>query len=576
MRKSAVVILLGLAAALSVAVARPSGETAPSDVPHFVDVTAASGLKFVNICGEADHKDYIFEAKGGGVGVLDFDNDGWMDIVFAQGSTMARHKTGDDPTPVLYRNRGDGTFEDVTQKAGLTHRGWGMGVAAADYDNDGWTDLYFTNLGGDVLYHNNGNGTFSEVTAKAGIHTTGWSTSAAFGDFDRDGSLDFYVAGYLDVGPDKLPPTDGGGTCTYMGRPVFCGPRGLPGAPDHFFHNNGNGTFSERSEQSGAIDRGHYYGLGVVAADVNNDGLLDIYVANDSTPNLLFINRGDGTFEERGTASGLAFSGDGNEQAGMGVDIADYDNDGWLDAYVTHFAHDYSTLYRNVGKGFFEDVTRAAHVQEREPSMVSWGTRFVDMNNDGWKDIVHTSGHVYPFLRTPIGDETYTEPAVTLYLNKRDGSFSYASPGAGPDALKPIVGRGMAFADFDNDGDMDFVIACLNAPAVLFRNDQTGHNHWLMFRTVGHRSNRDGIGARITVKSGSLSQVWEIKRTVGIYGCSDPRAHFGLGSATKADILRVQWPSGQVQEFREVAADRHYLLDEASGLALEPIRGRSE
>jgi hypothetical protein len=575
MRGFAVAILLGLAALLGVTVARPSGETAPVDVPRFVDVTAASGIKFVNICGDADHKDYIFEAKGGGVGVLDFDNDGWMDIVFAQGSTMARHRAGDDPTPVLYHNRGDGTFEDVTQKAGLTHRGWGMGVAAADYDNDGWTDLYFTNLGGDVLYHNNGDGTFTEVTAKAGIHTTGWSTSAAFGDFDRDGYLDFYVAGYLDVGPDKLPPTIGGGACTYLGRPVLCGPRGLPGAPDYFFHNNGDGTFTERSEQTGAVDRGRYYGLGVVAADVNNDGHLDIYVANDSTPNLLFINRGDGTFEERGTVSGLAFSGDGNEQAGMGVDIADYDNDGWLDAYVTHFAHDYSTLYRNVGKGFFEDVTRAAHVQDREPSMVSWGTRFVDVNNDGWKDIVHTSGHVYPFLRTPIGDETYAEPAVTLYLNNGDRTFTYASPSAGPDAMKPIVGRGMAFADFDNDGDMDFVIACLNAPAVLFRNDQTSHNHWLMFRTVGHKSNRDGIGAHITVKTGVLSQVWEIKRTVGIYGCSDPRAHFGLGSAAKADLVRVQWPSGVTQEFREVEADQHYLLDESSGLAPESIRGHS-
>jgi enediyne biosynthesis protein E4 len=562
------VLFLAGAAAVFAGAGRREG------VPRFTNVTSVSGIRFVNICGEADRKDYIFEAKGGGVGALDFDGDGWMDIVFAQGSTMARFRSGDNPTPVLYRNRGDGTFEDVTVAAGLSHRGWGMGVSAADYDNDGWTDLYLTYLGPDVLYRNNGDGTFTDVTAKAGIVAPGWSASAAFGDFDRDGHLDLYVACYLDVGPDKLPPDVAGGACNYLGKPVLCGPRGLAGARDYFFHNNGDGTFSERSDESGAADKDRYFGLGVVAADVDNDRDLDIYVANDSTPKLLFVNRGDGRFDERGIVSGLAFDGDGNEQAGMGVDLADYDNDGWLDAYSTHFAHDYNTLYHNTGKGLFEDVTRVANARTQEQSLVSWGTRFVDVDLDGWKDIVYTSGHVYPFLRAPIGSETYEQRALTLYLNNGDGSFAYASESAGPDALKGIVGRGAAFADFDNDGDVDVVIACLNAPPVLFRSDRNDHNHWIMFRTVGRASNRDGIGARLTVQTGGLSQVWEIKRTVGIYACSDPRAHFGLGAATKADLVRIDWPSGKSQEIRDVPADAHYLLEEERGLSRERIRGR--
>jgi hypothetical protein len=553
-----------------------SAQAPASGVPRLVDVTAAAGLTAVNICGKADHKDYIFEAKGGGLGALDYDNDGWLDILLAQGSTMARHRSGDDPTPVLYRNRRDGTFEDVTRKAGLTHRGWGLGVAAGDYDNDGRVDLYLTYLGPDVLYRNNGDGTFSDVTAKAGIVAPGWSTSAAFGDFDRDGFLDIYVVGYLDVSPDSLPPDVRGGACSYIGRPVFCGPRGLPGASDHFFHNNGDGTFSERSEASGAFDEGRYFGLGVVAGDIDNDGDLDIHVANDSTPGLVFLNRGDGRFDERGISSGLAFSGDGNEQAGMGVDLADYDNDGWLDAYATHFAHDYSTLYRNLGKGLFEDVTRKAKVLEQEWLNVSWGVRFLDVDLDGWKDIVHTNGHVYPLLRAPIGDETYTQPAITLYRNERNGRFRYASPEAGEDALAPILGRGVAFADYDNDGDVDYAIACLNAPPRLLRSDRRDRHHWLMVRTVGRQSNRDGIGARLTVQAGGLRQIWEIKRTVGIYACSDPRAHFGLGPASRVERLRVQWPSGQIQEFEDLAADTHYLVDEAAGLSLEPIRSRRD
>ena len=539
---------------------------------HFTDVTAESRLDFVHLNGEKYPKNYIFEAKGGGVAALDLDNDGWMDVVFAQGSTLERFRKGENPAPAVYRNRGDGTFEDVTGRAGLTARGWGMGVTAADFDNDGFADLYLTNLGPDVLYRNDGDGTFTDVTARAGVDVLGWSASAAFFDADNDGFLDFYVARYLDAGPDKLPEERGGGSCHYLGAPVLCGPRGIPGAPDAFYRNRGDGTFEERSETSGAIDRERYFGLGVVAADLDSDRDADLYVGNDATPNLLFVNRGGGRFDERGFPSGLAVSGDGNEQASMGVDAADYDNDGRLDLYATHFANDYSTLYRNLGGMEFEDVTARAHI--RDTAWVSWGTRFVDLDHDGWKDLVKVNGHVYPHLRGATSGESYEQPALTVYLNNRDGTFRQALAEAGSAAAKPVVGRGAAFADFDNDGDVDVLVACLDSRPLLLRNDQSGERHWLMLRTVGRRCNRDGIGARVSVRTGPLEQVWEVKRSVGIFSASDPRAHFGLGAAARVDVLRVAWPSGKLDEFRDVAADAHYLVDEEKGLSREPIRGR--
>jgi enediyne biosynthesis protein E4 len=547
----------------------------PGEAPRvrLTDVTASAGITFVNATGEADRKDYIFEVKGGGVAALDFDNDGWTDLVFSHGSSIPRWRRGENPGPVLYRNRGDMTFEDVTAKAGLTKGGWGVGVSAADYDNDGFVDLYLTNLGPDVLYRNNGDGTFADVTEKAGIRAPGWSSSAAFGDFDRDGHLDLYVASYLDVGPDKLPEGRAGGSCAYLGVPVLCGPRGLPGARDLYFHNDGDGTFTEASEASGAFDKEAYFGLGVVASDLDGDGDFDIYVGNDATPNYLFVNRGDGRFDERGFASGTAVSGDGNEQASMGVDAADYDNDGRSDLYAAHFASDYGTLYRNLGGLLFEDVTAQARIKEPGWAFVKWGTGFVDLDQDGWKDLVHANGHVYPHLRAAAGKETYEQPALSVYLNNQDGTFRDASAEAGPDATRRVLGRGTAFADLDNDGDLDVVVACLDGPPVVLRNDTAG-GHWLQLRAVGRKSNRDGIGARVTVRTGELTQVREVKRTLSIYSASDPRAHFGLGAATKADVVRVEWPSGKVDEWKDVPADRHYRVDEAGGLTPEPPRGR--
>ena len=581
----AMLALAALLASTALAARLPAAASErPTARVHFTDVTAASGVTVVNATGDPDRKDYIFEVKGGGVAAVDYDNDGWMDLLFSRGSSLERWREGTSPGPVLYRNRGDFTFEDVTQKAGLTRGGWGVGVSAGDYDNDGFVDLYLTNLGPDVLYHNNGDGTFTDVTEKSGIRAPGWSSSAAFGDFDGDGFLDLYVAAYLDVGPDKLPEGRAGGTCSYVGTPVLCGPRGLPGARDLYFHNNGNGTFTEQSEASGAFDKERYFGLGVVTADVDGDGDLDIYVGNDATPNYLFVNRGDGHFDERGFPSGVAVSGDGNEQASMGVDAADYDNDGRPDLYATHFASDYSTLYHNLGGLLFEDVTVRARIRDPEWPDVKWGTRMVDLDQDGWKDIVHANGHVYPHLRSVGGPaasatpgarkETYEQPALTIYLNNRDGT------------LPRRVGRGRS----RRHGSRSWAAGRPSATSTT-----TGTWTWSWPASTrgrsccattappatGSCSGPWGAGATATASApgsrcapGSLSQVWEVKRTAGIYSASDPRAHFGLGEATKADLVRVLWPGGKVDEWKDVPADRHYRVDEAEGLSPEPLRGR--
>ncbi|HOM98725.1 MAG TPA: CRTAC1 family protein [Acidobacteriota bacterium] len=525
------------------------------------------GLDFVHINGGVEHKDYIPEAKGGGVGFLDFDGDGWLDVYIVQGSTIERFRRGDNPHGSLFRNRGDGTFEDVTARAGLTKGAWGMGVSAADYDNDGFVDLYLTNLGPNFLYRNNGDGTFTEVTEAAGVGDPRWSTSAAFGDIDGDGDLDLYVPNYLTLNMDRLPPRN----CSHRGNIVLCGPSGLEGAGDVLYRNNGDGTFTDITEDSGATDPDRYYGLSVVMADLDNDGDLDIVVGNDATPNLVFVNRGNGTFEEMGFLTGLAVNADGLEQASMGLDVADYNNDGLLDAFMTHFSLEYSTLYENKGDLLFEDVTARAKLADPSWLLVSWGTRFVDFDLDGWKDIIHANGHVYPYLMTAQLSETYAQPK-SLYRNQRDGTFLDVGSLVGPDARIPEVSRGVAFGDYDNDGDIDFVVANMNGSPTLFRCDSPPGRHWVMFRTVGKVSNRDGIGARITVNTQGLQQIWEIKRTVGIYAVSDPRAHFGLGSAAVIEEVVVRWPSGKVQSFRNVAADRHYVIDEELGLAPEVFR----
>ncbi|MSO22283.1 MAG: CRTAC1 family protein [Acidobacteria bacterium] len=537
-------------------------------VPQFSDVTASAGIKFVHINGAETEKQYLFEAKGAGLGFFDFDNDGWLDLFIVQGSTMERFRTGKTPHGSLYRNKRDGTFEDITEKAGLTSSAWGMGVTFGDYDNDGFVDIYLTNLKENILYKNLGNGTFRDVTSQAGVRNSGWGSSAAFGDYDQDGDLDLYVCNYIAYDWKHLPLPGSLPSCFYHGIPVPCGPLGLQGGANALYRNNGDGTFTDVTEKSGTNVNNHYFSLGVVWADFDNDRDLDLYVANDSTPNQLFVNQGDGTFKESGYLSGLATDGDGAFQAGMGVDAADYDNDGLLDVFVTNFANDYNTLYHNRGKLNFEDATTQAGLIQPAWLLVGWGAAFIDLDHDGWKDIVHANGHIYPFLIKGRWSERYYQPA-SLYMNQKDGTFRDASKLAGRDLQKKGIGRGMAFGDFDNDGDLDFVITNLNSSPQLMRNEGSAPNHWAMFKTKGSRSNRDGIGARITVVAGPLRQIWEIKRTVGIYSASDPRAHFGLGQAKEIDQVRVQWPSGTVQEFSRVPADKHYVIDEKSGLRNE-------
>jgi hypothetical protein len=537
--------------------------TLDSPLPIFSRVEQA-GLNFVHVNGAPDHKEYIPEAKGGGIGFLDYDGDGWQDIYIVQGALMSQYVEGTKLHGALFRNNHDGTFTEVTEAAGLTRSAWGMGVSAADYDNDGDVDLYLTCLGPNILYRNDGGGTFTDVTGSAGVGDDRWSTSAAFGDIDNDGDLDLYVSNYIALDFRKLPEPK----CSHRGNMVLCGPKGLLNAPDALYRNNGDGTFSDVTEQSGAVDVGPYDGLGCVMADLDNDRDLDIVVANDATPNLVFVNRGDGSFEEMGFLTGLALNADGLEQASMGIDAADYNNDGLLDVYMTHFALEYSTLYLNKGRLHFDDVTSSARIAGPEWLLVSWGVRFVDFDLDGWKDIIHSNGHVYPYLIKAGLNESYAQPK-SLYRNERDGTFSDVAKRVGPAVQVPEVSRAAAFADFDNDGDIDFVVANMNGSPSLFRCDQKGGNHWVMFRTVGSQSNRDGIGARINLTAGGLKQVWEIKRTVGIYSVSDPRAHFGLGSAGRIDSLEVLWPSGSTQQFTDIPADRHYVIDERRGIQPE-------
>jgi len=437
-----------------------------------------------------------------------------------------------------------------------------MGVATGDYDNDGNTDVYLTYLGPNRMFHNNGDGTFSDVTEKAGVGDPRWSTSAAFGDYDNDGDLDLYVANYVSINFDALPPK----ACRHREAIVLCGPTGLPGAADSLYRNNGDGTFTEVSEALGAVDSKRAYGLGVVWGDLDNDGDLDLYVGNDATPNYLFVNQDGKNFEEMGLLSGLAVNAEGREQASMGMDLADYDNDGQLDAYLTHFADDYSTLYHNEGEMTFRDVTAQARILQPEIGLVSWGVKLIDYNNDGWKDIFHANGHVYPYLINAGLDEAYDEPA-RFYVNRGDGTFLDASNLAGEDIQTPRCGRGVAFGDWDNDGDYDFLVVNLNASPSLFRTDRRDNNHWVMFRTRGHASNRDGFGTRLDIQCGALRQTWEIKSAGSIYSAGDARAHFGLGTADRIDTLAVRWPSGKRQEFHELKVDRQYLLDEESGLS---------
>ncbi|MHB8484627.1 MAG: CRTAC1 family protein [Candidatus Acidiferrales bacterium] len=538
----------------------PSGR--PFDA-HFVDVARQAGLISPTICGEPDHADYILEVMGCGCAFFDYDNDGWMDIFILSGSRLE----GDAPgaTNRLYKNNRDGTFTEVTGKAGLRKSGWASSVCVGDYNNDGYEDLFVTYFGQNVLYRNNGDGTFTDVTAQAGLTNDPkrWGAGCSFVDYNRDGHLDLFVSNYVRFELENIPKPGSNSNCDWKGIPVNCGPRGLPFGFHSLYRNKGDGTFTDVSHEAGISASRESYGMTVVAADLDEDGWPDIYVACDSTPSLLFMNNHDGTFREEGVARGVALNEDGEEQAGMGIGVGDYDLDGHLDLFKTNFADDTNVLYHNDGKGNFDDVTNAAHLAV-ETHYICWGTGIVDLDNDGHPDIFVVAGSVYPGIERKLPQYPNKCPRM-IFRNLGNGTFEELIDEGGPGVAARHSSRGCAFGDFDNDGDVDILIVNRDEPPSLLRNDLSGNHHWLKVRLIGVKSNRSAIGARVLVHYGRKTQAQAVLSQSSFYSASDPRLHFGLGVETTADI-EVIWPNGFKERFKEIAANQLVTIKEGAGI----------
>ena len=553
----------------------PVAKEAPAESGNlgvsFLNVARESGLNAKTIFGGEHKNKYLLETTGCGVAFYDYDNDGWLDIFLVNGTRLEGFPAGSEPTSHLFRNNRDGTFTDVTTKAGVAHSGWGQGVCVGDYDNDGWDDLFVTYFGQNVMYHNNGDGTFTDVSQKAGVAGKGtrWSTGCAFVDYDRDGKLDLFVANYiaLDLATAPVPES---GPCLYKSVMVACGPPGMENGKNILYHNNGDGTFSDVSEAAGILGANGTYGLGVLTADLDNDGWPDIYVANDSTASALYQNKKNGKFQDIAVEAGCALSPDGKPQAGMGISAADYDLDGNLDLIKTNFAGDTPSLYHNQGGANFEDATftagLGAHTQ-----YLGWGCGFFDMDNDGWADILICNGHVYPEVEQLKTEAGYAQRKL-LYQNLHNGHFADVSLQAGPGISEPSPSRGAAFGDFDNDGDIDVVINTVNDYPQLLRCDSKLNNNWIKVRTIGTKSNRSGIGARlkcVTHLPGDTKphqQIDEVRSGGGYFSQNDLRVHFGVGKATKVDLLEVRWPSGQVDTVKDVAVNQVVFVKEGEGI----------
>jgi enediyne biosynthesis protein E4 len=553
---------------------RPKAADTGSDAlgVSFLNVARESGLNAKTIFGGEHKNKYLLETTGCGVAFYDYDNDGWLDIFLVNGSRLEGFPAGSEPVSHLFRNNRDGTFTDVTAKAGVGHSGWGQGVCIGDYDNDGWEDLFITYYGKNVLYHNNGDGTFTDVSQKAGVAGKGtrWNTGCAFVDYDRDGHLDLFVANYIDMDLATAPVPESG-PCLYKGVLVACGPPGLQGGKNILYHNNGDGTFNDVSEAAGIFRANGTYGLGVLTADFDNDGWPDIYVANDSTASALYHNKKNGTFEDVAIEAGCALSPDGKPQAGMGVSAADYDLDGNLDLLKTNFAGDTPSLYHNVGGGNFDDATFAAGLGAHT-QFLGWGCGFLDFDNDGWPDILICNGHVYPEVEQLKTEAGYPQRKL-LYRNLRNGHFADVSFQAGSGISDPAPCRGCAFGDFDNDGDVDVVVNTVNDYPQLLRCDSKLENNWIKIRTIGTKSNRSGIGARLictTHVAGETKphqQIDEVRSGGSYISQSDLRVHFGLGKAEKVDVLEIRWPSGHVDTLKEVKANQLIFVKEGEGIS---------
>ena len=522
----------------------------------FTDITAQAGITFKHVA--SPEKKYIVESMSGGVAMFDYDNDGLLDIFLVNSLSVDLVKSKGKTKSHLYHNDGNGKFTEVGEKAGVSDVGWGMGVAVGDYNNDGFEDLYVTCLGSNHLFKNNGNGTFTDVTVKAGVNDPRWSTGASFFDYDHDGYLDLFVANYVDFDINHLPEFGQGQTCTYKSIPVQCGPRGLKGAGDSLFHNNGDGTFTEVSKKAGVSDPEGFYGLGVLTGDFDGDGWVDLFVANDSTPNFHYRNNGDGTFKEIGFTAGTAVNENGSEQGSMGVTAGDYDHDGRLDIFITNFADEYNTLYHNDGPNSFTDVSYTAKLAAVSLPYVGWGTKFFDYDNDGWVDLLVANGHVYPQL------PNYKQPRL-FHRNNRDGTFTEISAQFGSIFTENHASRGVAFGDIDNDGDIDILIADLDGPPQLLRNDGGNANNSILIKTIGVKSNRDGIGARVKVVAGDMVQVDEVRSGDSYLSQSDMRLHFGLEKRTKIDSIEVRWPSGVVDKINGAGVNRIITIKEGQG-----------
>jgi len=544
-----------------------SNKTEPQKIAYFVDEAAKAGLSAPNTFGGVDTKKFIIETTGTGVAIFDYDNDGWPDIFVVNGTTLDPLPGNKPPTNHLYHNNHDGTFTEVTGKAGLGHTGWGQGVCVGDYDNDGYEDLFVTYYGKNVLYHNNGDGTFTDVSEKAHVAGNGaWSTGCGFVDYDRDGKLDLFVATYVDFDIKTAPGPGERASCMWKGVAVMCGPRGLPWGNNLLYHNSGDGTFEDVTKKA-KIDRtnGHY-GFSVSTFDFDDDGWPDIFVACDSTPSILYHNNQDGTFTDVAVVAGAAFNEDGKEQAGMGSTIGDYNGDGRLDIFKTNFSDDTATLYRNNGDGTFDDVTFAAGLG-LYTKYLGWGTMFIDVDNDGWPDLLLINGHVYPEVDKQHLGSDYQEPRI-LYHNKGNGTFEDISEQAGPGITTAESGRGLAVGDLWNDGRMSAVVSNMNAPVSLLVNQVKSGNHWIAFKTIGTKSNRDGIGAKIRVKADGRILVDEVRSGSSYDSNNDMRVHFGLGRNDKLDWVEVRWPSGLTERFSGLHVDGIQNLKEGSGAAI--------
>ncbi len=533
----------------------------------FSDITKQAGLeKFVHKSG-TPAKSTILETIGSGVALIDYDNDGWLDIYLLNGSTFEALKGKEAaPRAMLFHNNHDGTFTDVTEKAGVANERWGVGVAVGDYDNDGWPDIYVANFGKNRLYHNNHDGTFTDVAEKAGVTVGGWSAGPTWGDYDHDGLLDLFVPGYVKIDLDNLPIAGQGripaNFCQFRGISVMCGPRGLPGEPDHLFHNNGDGTFTDVSVKAGVSDAAHYFGLASAFVDVDDDGWVDLVVANDSTPNYLYKNKHDGTFEDVSYASGFALSEDGREQASMGIAIGDYQRTGRVSLSTTTFSDDYKTLYRNDGQGNFSDVTYSAGLAGPTIPFLAWGIGFLDFDNDGWLDLFIANGHVYPEVDKQDWGTTWAE-RPQLFRNLGGKKFEEVPPATGSGLADVIPARGAAFGDIFNDGVIDVVINNMDSKPTLLRNVLKTGNHWLELKLVGTgKSPRDGNGAKVFLTMGGVRQRGDVYSGGSYASSSDQRVHFGLGKAKAVDFVEIDWPSGTRQKIMGPEIDRIMTVNE--------------